>query len=407
MSTATAPDPQAVARRVLDFYRRQRRDLPWRRTRDPYAIWISEIMLQQTRVAAAIPYYERWLARFPTVQTLAAADLDDVLGLWAGLGYYSRARNLHRGAREVVERHGGELPRCAEALRRLPGIGPYTAGAIASMAYGLREPLVDGNVARVLARLYALDGDVRSTPVVRQLWTLAVSLVPARAPGDFNQGLMELGATVCLPQNPQCERCPLADLCRARATGRQEELPVMPARRRAADLPLIDRAAVWIEERGALLLGRRPPTGLYGGLWELPQASRLEDIPAACGVEPALAGRRPVFEHGQVLTHRRLRIRVWRATRRGALGRPDPRHYDQLAWQALPAVAALGLSAATAAILAAYHESEQWTRNSARSPSSSRATRRSSRDSTSSATRPGRTRTSAPRRSARRVDSAS
>ena len=189
-----------IARRIVAFYRRHRRDLPWRRTADPYAIWVSEIMLQQTRVATVIPYWERWMARFPTVSALATAPLDDVLAAWAGLGYYSRARNLHAGARWVAGEGAGELPRTASGLRAVPGIGPYTAGAIASIAWGERAPLVDGNVARVLARLHGVEDDVKSTAGQRRIWALAGELMTALAAtdaaGELNQGLMELGATV-------------------------------------------------------------------------------------------------------------------------------------------------------------------------------------------------------------------
>lgn len=312
-------------------------------------------MLQQTRVATVIPYYERWMTRFPTVRALAAAELDEVLAAWAGLGYYSRARNLHRGAKEVVLRHRGVVPGSAAALREIPGIGRYTAGAIASIAYGHREPIVDGNVARVLARVYALEGDVKAPAALRELWQLAAELVPPDAPGDFNQGLMELGATVCTPAKPACLTCPVRQRCRARATGREHELPVMPARKRAQDLPLIDASALWIERRGRVLLARRPPAGLYGGLWELPQTadtSRLEAlVPAA---EVRLQSPTPVAEHNQVLSHRRLRIRVFRAH---LSGRPPARctaaedGYDRFLWQSLAATASRGLSAATQAII--------------------------------------------------------
>jgi A/G-specific adenine glycosylase len=392
--------PAEVSRRVVAHFRSVRRDLPWRRSRDPYAIWVSEIMLQQTRVAAVVPYYERWMARFPTVTALAEAPLDDVLAAWAGLGYYSRARNLHRGAREIVARHGGALPASAAALRALPGIGPYTAGAIASIAFALPEPLVDGNVARVLARLYAIDLDIKSSAASRTLWRLAAELVPGDAPGDFNQGLMELGATVCTPLGPACLLCPLAGLCRARAQGREHELPRMPARKRPHELPLIDATALWIERRGELLLARRTPDGLYGGLWELPQthappAPAPAAIPGSAGpatLDPALRdalaglldlridlhGSAPVAEHCQTLTHRRLRIRVFAATpadgARARLGKSSAERYDRLSWQPLAALAERGLSAATQAIIRMYRENQGWSTTHAPSSSSPRAT---------------------------------
>ncbi|HEY5946784.1 MAG TPA: A/G-specific adenine glycosylase, partial [Kofleriaceae bacterium] len=224
-------DHALVASAVVTHYKRDRRDLPWRRTRDPYAIWVSEIMLQQTRVQTVIPYWERWMARFPTVTALAAAPLDDVLAAWAGLGYYSRARNLHAGAQAVTSAFAGALPRRASELRAVPGIGPYTAGAIASIAYGERAPLVDGNVARVLARVFAMRDDIKSSAGQKALWQRAGELMAAlpddHAPGDLNQGLMELGATLCSPTSPRCLLCPLAASCEAARTGRQDELPVV------------------------------------------------------------------------------------------------------------------------------------------------------------------------------------
>ena len=219
----------ALAAAIVAHYATVKRDLPWRRSRDPYAIWVSEIMLQQTRVQTVIPYLERWMARFPTVRALATAPLDDVLAAWAGLGYYSRARNLKKGAEAVTAKWAGVLPERASELRSVPGIGPYTAGAIASIAFGERTPLVDGNVARVLARVYGIELDIKSTAGQRALWDRAGALVTAlpetAAPGDLNQGLMELGATVCTPTSPRCLICPIATACVANKTGRQAELP--------------------------------------------------------------------------------------------------------------------------------------------------------------------------------------
>src|SRR6185503_9991928 len=231
---ARTVSPMNVADALVGWYRGARRDLPWRRTRDPYAIWVSEVMLQQTRVTVVVPYWQRWMARFPSPAALAGAPLDDVLAAWSGLGYYGRARNLHRGAREVVARYGGRLPDSAGELRTLPGIGRYTAGAIASMAFDRQEPLVDGNVARVLARVFAVEEDVKSAAGQNRLWQLAADLVPSEAPGDFNQALMELGATLCAPAAPRCAGCPLAADCRAHREGRTDELPRLPARRRDA-----------------------------------------------------------------------------------------------------------------------------------------------------------------------------
>src|SRR3954464_9149494 len=198
-----------ISTKLLAWFAKERRDLPWREEpRDPYRVWISEVMLQQTRVDVVVPYYLRFVARFPTLQTLAASPLDDVLALWSGLGYYARARNLHRAAQAC----GGELPRTAAELRALPGLGPYTAAAVASLAFGEDAPLVDGNVARVLARVFALSGDARS-----KAWKLAPTLLPPGRSGPFNEALMELGATICTPRSPDCPRCPLSGDCRGKA----------------------------------------------------------------------------------------------------------------------------------------------------------------------------------------------
>ena len=327
---------------IVAFYEREKRDLPWRHRNDGYAVWVSEIMLQQTRVAAAVPFFERWMARFPTIEALAAADLDDVLAAWSGLGYYSRARNLHRGASEVVAVYGGRLPSEAAALARLPGIGPYTAGAIASIAFGCPAPLVDGNVARVLARIYAIEGDIKSAAVTKTLWAAAAALVPESAPGAFNQGLMELGATVCVPRRPRCSRCPVESFCAARAAGREGELPERREGRRAADKALLATEAAWLVRRGRLLLARRPARGLYGGLWELPQAERPDALGGALGLT-ASTSPRPLCEHRQELSHRRLHIRVWRLTARGRARLPSASDYEQLAWHSRDSLAFLGL----------------------------------------------------------------
>jgi A/G-specific adenine glycosylase len=378
----------AVASAVVTHYRRDRRDLPWRRTRDPYAIWVSEIMLQQTRVQTVIPYWERWMTRFPSVSALAEAPLDDVLAAWAGLGYYSRARNLWAGAREVVDRHAGALPGRAAELRGVRGIGPYTAGAIASIAFGERAPLVDGNVARVLARVFALDDDIKSTAGQRALWSYAgelmAALPPEHAPGDLNQGLMELGATLCSPASPRCLVCPLATHCRAAQSGRQDELPVAPVRKKASELPVLARAALWLEDGGELVLARRAPHGLFGGLWELPQGTTALEIAGALGVT-AIDGE-PVAHHDQTLSHRRLRIAVFRGRAPRRLVRATVPGYDAITRVRLADARRLGIAAATAAILTKY-EDTPWTWTPRRSRSSRKATTRSSRVFASSATK--------------------
>ncbi len=377
----------SIAEHVVQWFRDHRRDLPWRRTRDPYAIWVSEVMLQQTRIAVVWDYYERWMQRFPTAETLAAAPLDDVLAAWSGLGYYGRARNLHRGAAEVVARFGGRVPGTADQLRSLPGVGRYTAGAIASIGFGAREPLVNGNVARVLARLFAVEEDVKSPAGARRLWQIAGDLVPADRPGDFNQGLMELGQEICTPVAPRCDECPLAASCAARASGRAAELPVVGKRTADRDKPLLEAHAVWLERGGRVLLARRRPQGLFGGLWELPQAAdraRLQALFAELGARLEL-GRAPapVFRHRQVLSHRRLSIDLHVGHLRGRLERrafsDDDAAYERVAWHSLGSLGSLGVAASSRAILRRHQESHGWTSEPPPSRSSRRGTRRSSR----------------------------
>jgi A/G-specific adenine glycosylase len=251
-------DPERLRIALLAWYRAHKRDLDWRRTRDPYAIWISEIMLQQTRVAAVTPYYRSFLARFPSARHLATARLDSVLRYWAGLGYYRRARHLHRAAKEIVSRHGGEFPQGhAEALA-LPGIGNYTAAAVLSIAYNAPLAVVDGNVARVLARLGAVPGELRTPAVWRRLTAMAAALLSPEASGEWNQAMMELGATICTPQSPHCAVCPVSDWCKARALGIANSLPA--ARKKPAKVRILLAAAVLLDPQGRTLLVR-PPDG--------------------------------------------------------------------------------------------------------------------------------------------------
>ena len=259
----TLPDPTPLRRLLLEHYDAHRRDLPWRQNREPYRVWVSEIMLQQTRVETAIPYYDRWIERFPTVEALADVDEESVLKAWEGLGYYSRARNLHRSARLVRERFGGVIPQDSQSLKTLPGIGEYSAGAIASIAYGEVVPAVDGNVRRVLSRLFDLED-----PTDASLRKRAGELVDPDRPGDWNQALMELGATVCTPRSPRCSACPLAGECRALAEGTQE---LRPAPRRRPRVRTVSYAVVVaLNPAGEVLMVRRPRDGLLGGLWEFP-----------------------------------------------------------------------------------------------------------------------------------------
>jgi A/G-specific adenine glycosylase len=292
----SAPDFDVEPRRVrrlrralLAFFDRHARDLPWRRTRDPYAVWVSEVMLQQTRVETVVPYFRRWMERFPTVDALAAADEADVLKAWEGLGYYRRARGLHRGAAMVRERFDGALPSEPERLREIPGVGAYTAGAVASIAFGVQAAAVDGNARRVLSRLADW-----ADPSEARLRDLAAALVDPKRPGDFNQALMELGATICSPRSPRCGACPLERGCLARARGTQEE---RPARRRRAPVPEIEMAVAVVvvraydaDGRWRVALVRRPSDGMLGGLWEFPGVERREAEPVAAAASRAVSG---------------------------------------------------------------------------------------------------------------------
>jgi A/G-specific adenine glycosylase len=274
---------------LLDHYDQGRRDLPWRGETDPYRIWVSEVMLQQTRVDTVIPYYRRWIELFPSVGSLAGATRDEVLLAWQGMGYYRRAARLHEGARVVRERYEGDLPASYEALRGLPGVGEYTAGAVASIAFGEAVPAVDGNVRRVLARLFD-----RACPTAGWLREVAAALVHPERPGDWNQALMELGATVCTPRAPACAECPLERTCAARRAGTEEERPARPKRR---DVPTATFAtAVVVDEGGRVLLVRRPETGLLGGMWSFPE----RDVTA--GTPVAEAAREAARDAGATLT---------------------------------------------------------------------------------------------------------
>ncbi len=255
---------------MLSWFAERKRDLPWRRTRDAYRIWLSEIMLQQTRVAAVVPYYEKFLKTFPNVRVLARAGTDRVLANWAGLGYYSRARNLQRAAKEIVSRHAGNFPREYEAALALPGIGRYTAAAVLSISYDEPHAVLDGNVARVLARIGAVRGDLRAPTMWRKLEATAQESLDRTAPGDWNQAVMELGATVCTPKSPRCTECPVEKWCRARALGIAEKLPA--ARKKRAMVEVTLAAAVLLDPRGRTLLVRQldGDGALFSRLWQFP-----------------------------------------------------------------------------------------------------------------------------------------
>ena len=291
--------PAGFAERVIAWQRRcGRHGLPWQRTRDPYRVWLSEVMLQQTQVATVLPYYERFLARFPAVGELAAAQLDDVLALWSGLGYYSRARNLHRCAREVAHAHAGAFPGSAAALAQLPGIGRSTAAAIAAFCYGERAAILDGNVRRVLARVLAFDGDPASAPAQQALWEVAEQLLPVAGIEAYTQGLMDIGSTVCTLRAPKCGDCPLRGDCQAAASGEAERYPV---RSRRASRSRRENAWLWLRWKGASWLARRPPSGVWGGLWSLCEFAGPGELDAASSAWPGRSERLPSFVH--TLTH--------------------------------------------------------------------------------------------------------
>jgi len=268
--TGDAP-PSSLAQCLLKWYQHNRRELPWRNTRDPYRITVAEFMLHQTQVRTVLPYYHRFVERFPNWASLAGASLDDVLKAWEGLGYYARARNLHALARLVCSQHDGQLPHSREALLTLPGIGPYTAGALLSICFGADQAAIDGNVRRVLCRVFQITEDPKTAVGRRRLRETAAALLPLGRAGTFNQALMDLGATVCTPRRPACSECPLNDQCGARQLGIQESLPV---RRTRKPLPHHDIAAGVIWRDGRVLIARRPLRGLLGGLWEFPGGKR-------------------------------------------------------------------------------------------------------------------------------------
>ena len=260
---------------LLAWFDRCRVDWPWRRQPTPYHIWLAETMLQQTQIETVIPYYQRFISRYPSIHALAAAPMDDVLKLWEGLGYYRRAHNLHKAANIILNEHGGVFPSSVETLLKLPGVGPYTAGAIASIAFGQPAAVLDGNVIRIFTRLLDLDIDVSQHSSRQKLWQIAADLVPAQRPGDYNQALMELGQTICRPKNPRCAECPIQAHCQAFASGTQAQRPV---KKKRPAIPHYDVAAGLIRDRaGRLLIAQRPLDGLLGGLWEFPGGKREKD----------------------------------------------------------------------------------------------------------------------------------
>jgi A/G-specific adenine glycosylase len=326
---------------LLDWYDDHKRQMPWRETDDPYAIWVSEIMLQQTRVDTVRAYYRRFLEAFPTVEDLAAADRDEVLKLWEGLGYYSRARYLHEAAAQVVEEHDGQVPETMDAIRDLKGIGPYTAAAVLSIAYQKPHAVLDGNVARLLTRIYAVDDDSTSSTTKRHLRRLANELLNRERPADFNQAMMELGSTVCTPTSPDCDACPVSTVCRAHAEGDEERYPITPD---AKPVPHYDIAVALIfDDDGRLLIQRRPDEGQLAGLWEFPGGKYEEDaddsMEAACrreireelGVDIDI--EEPFYTLKHAYTHFKITLHAFRC--RIADGDPTPREDQPMTWVTL------------------------------------------------------------------------
>ena len=340
--------------RLLYWYNVNRREMPWRGHLDPYAVWISEIMLQQTRVETVRPYFKRFLQRFPTICALASAPPADVLKLWEGLGYYSRARNLQAAARKIATAYHGHLPHSAATLGELPGIGPYTAAAIASICFGERVPVVDGNVARVFSRYLGWCDDFRKLPARQKLadW-LQSQMAGIQSPGDFNQAMMELGALICLPRTPDCAHCPLATTCHACRTNTQADFPVHPAR---AAVPTRHAIAVVIRRRGRVLLVQRREGGLLGGFWELPggDAARKPDARAATAAVRRQTGLAvsDLSDHGKlthVFSHFRLRLAIY--TCHQATGRIRITPTSQIRWASAADLARLPVATAHRRVL--------------------------------------------------------
>lgn len=309
--------------------------MPWRGRRDPYVIWVSEIMLQQTQVVTVAPYFRRFLKTFPDVQALARAPIERVLKVWEGLGYYSRARNLHRAAKLIVSRYDGRLPKTVSELLTLPGIGRYTAGAIASIAFGLDEPVLDGNVARVLCRVFLVRENPRKAGTEKKLWAIAHRLIPSGRAGQFNQALMDLGATVCVARQPRCLVCPLEKHCRARRAGQQDRLPV---RTRAKSVPHYDVTAGVIWKQGRILIDRRKAKGLLGGLWEFPGGKRQakeslktclrREVREELGIEVRV--RRPLVTVNHAYSHFRITLHTFECDY--VSGRPKAIGCDAWKW---------------------------------------------------------------------------
>ena len=348
---------------LIAWYEKVKRDMPWRQTDDPYRIWLSEVMLQQTRVDQAQPYYERFVEAFPTVDALAAADLDVVLRLWEGLGYYSRARNMHKAARVVVEQFGSRFPDTYDAIRTLPGVGAYTAAAVLSIAYGRPHAVLDGNVIRVLTRAFAIPDEVNSQRTRNHLQILADALLDASRPSAFNQAMMELGATRCTPKAPQCPRCPLRSVCSAFDAGTPTAFPV---KKKKAPIPHYDIAAGLVfDEQGRLLIQRRPEDKMLGGLWEFPGGKREpgEPLEETCrrelreelGIDVEIDALFDRVSHAY--THFKITMYAFRCHIRA--GTPTSREGQPLRWVPLSELDSYAFPRANRRLLDALHTRQQ------------------------------------------------
>jgi A/G-specific adenine glycosylase len=327
--------PTPFSQKLLDWYALNARELPWRGHSDPYAVWISEIMLQQTRVETVIPYFQKWMERFPSVFELAAAPQQEVLNHWEGLGYYARARNLHRAASVIVQDFAGKLPADAQTLQTIPGIGRYTAAAIASIAFGQDEAALDGNIRRVLARVFDVDVPARSTEGERLLWQLAEENLPSGFASEYNQAIMDLGATICTPASPGCDNCPVADLCQAHNLGNQEARPVKKAK---SSIPHHTVTAAVLRRNGQVFIAQRPDKGLLGGMWEFPggktkPGEKLEDclkreICEELDVDIKVGNPFGVYEHAY--THFKITLHAFECQLKN--GAPVPREHQDIRW---------------------------------------------------------------------------
>lgn len=350
---------QKLRQALLDWYNQFGRDLPWRRTQDPYAIWVAEVMLQQTQVKTALPYYEKWLAQFPTLETLASADQQQVLKAWQGLGYYARARNLHRAAQQIVQQYEGQFPGQLEQVLNLPGIGRTTAGGILSAAFNQPAAILDGNVKRVLARLIALQKP--PAKALKHLWVLSETLLGSEQPRAFNQALMDLGATICTPQRPNCYDCPWLSDCRAYNLNLQSSLP-MPEPRSPLPHKFVGVAVVW-NDQGQILIDKRPQTGLLGGLWEFP-GGKLElgetvvdcirrEIKEEIGIEIIVGDRLITIDHAY--THFRVTLQVHHC--QYLSGQPQPLSCDEIRWVTLDEIDQYPFPKANLQIIVALRQS--------------------------------------------------